>query len=185
MCKAELNVSLLPCRHRWFHLVDGCTPTTDLSNCGSKLGLQGWEIKCEFCPFCAEWDASASEYKLIGNDSTPAVGGLTRTPSISLRAARRESRRGSLSRSNSSTSITAMASEKNKAMNARVDAYLCVTPPESSRPAPLQEADDEEASEGSTDGSLRRSSTSSQTKTSGFMQKFRTKSQKYSFGMLK
>jgi hypothetical protein len=38
----------------------------------------------------------------------------------------------------------AAAMEKNKAMNARVDAYFRVPPPEtSSKPAPLQEAEDE------------------------------------------
>ncbi|KAF2500097.1 hypothetical protein BU16DRAFT_236050 [Lophium mytilinum] len=129
MCVAELNVSLLPCRHRWYHLVRPCTPSANLSNCGDKLALSGWEIKCDFCPYCSGWNLTNSEYRLVGNDRTPSIGGLSRSPSLSLSSARRESRRGSLARTDSSTSITMMAAqEKNRALNARVDAYLRVTP---------------------------------------------------------
>ncbi|KAF2799570.1 hypothetical protein K505DRAFT_225177, partial [Melanomma pulvis-pyrius CBS 109.77] len=169
MCVAELNVSLLPCRHRWYHLVRTCTPSSNLANCGSKLGISGWEIKCDFCPYCAGWNLSTSEYRLVGNDRAPAVGGLSRVPSLTLTTTRRESRRGSLSRSDSSTSITMMAQEKNRAMNARVDAYFRVAPPETAPlPMSLLEVDDEDnrsapsPSDTSSDGheSLRQSSTS-------------------------
>ncbi|KAF2814382.1 uncharacterized protein BDZ99DRAFT_380610 [Mytilinidion resinicola] len=129
MCVAELNVSILPCRHRWYHLVRPCTPSANLSNCGDKLALSGWEIKCDFCPYCSGWNLTSSEYRLVGNDRTPSVGGLSRSPSLSLSSTRRESRRGSLARTDSSTSVTMMAAqEKNRALNARVDAYLRVTP---------------------------------------------------------
>lgn len=131
MCVAELNVSLLPCRHRWYHLSRSCTPSSNLANCGEKLGLAGWEIKCDFCPYCAGWNVSNTEYRLLGNDKSPAVGGLSRAPSLSLSLAttRRESRRGSLARTDSSTSITMMAAqEKNRAMNARVDTYFRFPP---------------------------------------------------------
>jgi len=102
-----------------------CTPSANLSNCGAKLALSGWEIKCDFCPFCSSWNLTNSEYRLVGNDRSPSIGGLSRTPSLALSITRRESRRGSLARTDSSTSVTMMAAqEKNRALNARVDAYL-------------------------------------------------------------
>lgn len=132
MCIAELNVSLLSCRHRWYHMVRPCQPSAHLSNCGQKLCLSGWEIKCDFCPYCSGWNLSDAEYRLVGNDRTPSIGGLSRTPSLSLSSTRREnridSRRGSLARTDSSTSITMMAQEKNRALSARVDAYLGACP---------------------------------------------------------
>ncbi|PSN66702.1 hypothetical protein BS50DRAFT_371854 [Corynespora cassiicola Philippines] len=191
MCIAELNVSLLPCRHRWYHLVRSCSPSSNLSNCGKKLGLSGWEIKCEFCPFCSGWNLSNSEYRLVGNDRAPAIGGLSRTPSLTLTTARRETRRGSLSRSDSSSSITMIAQEKNRAMNARVDAYFRV-PTEA--PAPLPEVEDEDStniasspSDTSSEGqeSVRQSSTSSQTDKTGILMKMRRKSKRLSLSLFK
>ncbi|KAK8164919.1 hypothetical protein IWX90DRAFT_148018 [Phyllosticta citrichinensis] len=137
MCVAELNVSLLPCRHRWYHLLRPCSPTSNLSNCKNKLGLEGWETKCDYCPYCSTWNLSSTEYRLVGNDRSPSVGGLSRSPSISysstttLTSARRDSRRASLARTDSSSSI-AMPSvsvlertgERNRAITARLDAYL-------------------------------------------------------------
>ena len=61
MCIAELNVSLLSCRHRWYHMVRPCQPSAHLSNCGQKLCLSGWEIKCDFCPYCSGWNLSDAE----------------------------------------------------------------------------------------------------------------------------
>ncbi|KAF2244290.1 hypothetical protein BU26DRAFT_97492 [Trematosphaeria pertusa] len=198
MCVAELNVSLLPCRHRWYHLVKPCTPSTNLANCGGKLGLSGWEIKCDFCPYCSGWNLSTSEYRLVGNDRSPAVGGLARTPSLTLTTTRREQRRGSLSRSDSNTSITMMAQEKNRAMNARVDAYFRVPTKEAPLPAPfpapLPEADDEDAANLATSpsdtssvgqDSLRQSSTSSQTDKPGMFKKMRRKSKRLSLSIFK
>ncbi|KAF2016140.1 hypothetical protein BU24DRAFT_409287 [Aaosphaeria arxii CBS 175.79] len=198
MCIAELNVSLMPCRHRWYHLSRSCSPSSNLANCPKKLGLSGWEIKCDFCPFCSGWNLSTTEYRLVGNDRAPAVGGLARTPSLTLSTHRRESRRGSLSRTDSSSSITMMAQEKNRAMNARVDAYFRVPPPEtSSVPAPLREVEEEndatigsgpsdtssEPSEGQE--SLRHSSTSSTEKSSGLFKKMRRKSKRLSLSLFK
>lgn len=199
MCIAELNVSLQPCRHRWYHLVRSCSPSTNLANCGGKLGISGWEIKCDFCPYCAGWNLSTSEYRLVGNDRAPAIGGLSRTPSLSLTTTRRETRRGSLSRTDSSNSISLMAQEKNRAMNARVDAYFgnpraaveTATPP---FPAPLTEVDDEDnvnltssPSDTSSDGqgSLRHSSTSSETEKPGMFKKMRQRSKRLSLSLFK
>jgi hypothetical protein len=88
-----------------------------------------------------------------------------------------------------------LASEKNKAMNARVDAYFRVAPPEtSSKPAPLHEVEDEgEAaiaatpSESSSEGqeSLRDSSTSSQMDRLGFLKRMRYKSKRLSLSVFK
>jgi hypothetical protein len=130
MCIAELNVSTLPCRHRWYHLNQACHSERNLSNCPQKLALSGWEIKCDFCPFCASWDLDMESYRLVGNDRSPSIGGLSRSPSakLSLASTRRDSRRGSLARSDSSSSIALAASEKNRAQNLRLDAYLSTRP---------------------------------------------------------
>ncbi|KAF2280110.1 uncharacterized protein EI97DRAFT_111374 [Westerdykella ornata] len=149
------------------------------------------ELNCEFCPFCAAWNITPAEYRLIGNDVTPAVGGLTRVPSLTLAATRRETRRGTVSRTESTNNtITMMASEKNKAMNARVEAYLRAAPSETSpRPAPLQEVDDESelgitsspsdtASEGQ--DSIRQPSTSSQLDRPNFLNRMRQRSRRLS-----
>lgn len=193
MCIAELNVSLLPCRHRWYHLSSSCSPSANLGNCPGKLGLLGWEIKCDFCPYCSGWNVSPTEYRLVGNDRAPSIGGLSRTPTLSLSTARRESRRGSLSRTDSGSSITEIAQVKNRAMNERINNYFRVAQPEvSSVPAPLQEAEDEDAviatspsdtsSEGH--GSIRHSSTSSDNKP-GLLKKMRHKSKRLSLSIFK
>ncbi|KAF2843611.1 hypothetical protein M501DRAFT_105427 [Patellaria atrata CBS 101060] len=128
MCVAELNASTMPCGHRWYHLLRPCSPSTNLSNCPTKLGLEGWEIKCDFCPFCSGYNLSDNEYRLVGNERRPSVGGLSRSPSISLMTARRDSRRGSIARSDSGSSITMITGEKNRSMNTRLDTYLSCMP---------------------------------------------------------
>lgn len=126
MCVVDLNVSTLPCRHRWYHLVRPCSPATNLSTCTGRLGIEGWETKCTFCPYCSGAGLNEAEWRLIGNDSSPSMyGGLSRTPSISLNTTRRDSRSGSIARTDSSTSMTMMiAGEKNRALNSRLEAYL-------------------------------------------------------------
>ncbi|KAK7191337.1 hypothetical protein DPSP01_003045 [Paraphaeosphaeria sporulosa] len=197
MCVAELNVSLMPCRHRWYHLSRACSPSTDLSNCDKKLGLAGWEIKCDFCPYCSGWNLTKSEYRLVGNDRAPAIGGLSRTPSLSLNTARRESRRGSLSRTDSSNSIAILAQEKNRALNARVDAYLKVAPEPplpSPYPAPLADVNEDDGvalssspSDTSSEGpeSVRHSSTSTQGDSVSIIKRMRHKSKRLSMSLFK
>ena len=197
MCVAELNVSVLPCRHRWYHLSRPCTPTSNLSNCGKKLGINGWEIKCDFCPYCSGWNLSNAEYRLVGNDRAPAIGGISRTPSLSLSTTRRETRRGSLSRTDSNNSISIMAGEKNRALNARVDAYLRVAPEPalpSPYPAPLREVDEEadvgltsSPSDTSSEGqeSVRHPSTSSQGDSVSLLKRMRYKSKRLSMSLFK
>ncbi|KAF1987071.1 hypothetical protein K402DRAFT_312816, partial [Aulographum hederae CBS 113979] len=146
MCVTELNVSTMDCRHRWYRLLRPCTSDTNLANCASKLVLEGWEVKASFCPFCAGWsEHDPMSYRLVGNDRMPSIGGLSRSSSMSttsLTSARRDSRRGSLASSESSNSIqwatnfnvvaevpiTQLASERNKARNQRIDAYLLELP---------------------------------------------------------
>jgi hypothetical protein len=67
MCIAKLYATMLPCQHRWYHLDRSCSPSSNLSTCGERLGISGWEVKCEYCPYC--YGHSVSEYKLIGVDS--------------------------------------------------------------------------------------------------------------------
>lgn len=132
MCVAELCVTVLPCQHRWYHLVRPCSPSSNLSTCGKKLGIAGWEVKCDFCPYC-QGHVSEFEYRLIGDGPAPVVGslsGLARTHSTSLNAARRDIRLDEVTRSDSATSVGSKsslviaASEKNRAMNSRLDQYF-------------------------------------------------------------
>ena len=149
MCVAELCVSLRPCQHRWYHLVRPCAPANNLSTCGKKLGISGWEVKCDDCPYC-QGDASETEYKLIGDGPAPAVGslsGLARAHSTSLNATRRDIRLDNISRTDSVTSIGSKSSlvtaesEKNRAMESRLDAYFFPSP-DSPSSIPRDEDDD-------------------------------------------
>ncbi|KAL2355477.1 hypothetical protein BJ546DRAFT_690164 [Cryomyces antarcticus] len=140
MCVADLNVSTLPCQHRWYHLLRPCAPTKNLANCPSKLRLEGWEIRCAFCPWCSDWGAlDTAAFRLFGNNRTPSsTGGLSRHTSNadSVAPQGREGspgqmdercRRGSLARTNSDDELEA-AGERNRAMNLRIDAYLSSYP---------------------------------------------------------
>jgi hypothetical protein len=140
MCVADLNVSLLPCGHRWYHQLRPCAPGTTLNTCEGKLALEGWEIKCEFCPFCAGWGLTNDEFLLLGGStdarSSNICSPLSRTSSMSTtvstarRDSRHSSRRGSLARTDSSGSVATLsnpvfaASERNRGMNQRIDSYL-------------------------------------------------------------
>jgi hypothetical protein len=150
MCVAELCVTVLPCQHRWYHLVRPCSPSSNLSTCGKKLGISGWEVKCEHCPYC-HGHVSEFEYKLIGDGPAPPVGslsGLARAHSTSLNAARRDLRLDNISRTDSATSVgsksslVTAASEKNRAMNSRLDAYFF---PSADQPYPTVREDDDES----------------------------------------
>ncbi|KAF2760991.1 hypothetical protein EJ05DRAFT_248854 [Pseudovirgaria hyperparasitica] len=139
MCIAELNVASRDCQHRWYHLVRSCSDSTNLDNCTRKLGLEGWEIRCDFCPWCDGWNTDDGSYRIIGGGRTPSTASshhLSRKPSTSLSSTRRESRSGSLSRTGSNNSITVMShSVKNRAINARIDSYL------NNRPERMQSID--------------------------------------------
>lgn len=152
MCVVELNVSLLPCRHRWYNLLRPCSPTTNLSNCPNRLRIEGWETKCDFCPHCAGWNLSNAEFRLVSNDRSSSAGGLSRSPSSNYGSARRTthslSRTPSLAYSSTSTVsdgslssfegtqarnraiIPALGlsvveeSEKERPSSARLDAYI-------------------------------------------------------------
>ena len=149
MCVAELCVSRLPCQHRWYHLVRPCSPSNNLSSCSKKLGISGWEVKCDDCPYC-NGDVSEYEYRLIGDGAAPAVGslsGLARAHSTSLNAARRDIRLDNITRTDSVTSVGSKSSlitaesEKNQAMESRLDAYFFPSP-DSPYPVTRDEEDD-------------------------------------------
>ena len=130
MCIAELNVSTRECRHRWYRLLRSCSSSTNLENCSDKLRIEGWESKTATCPWCdQETSLGPQQYRLVGNDRTPSIGGLSRASSTtniepSLTSSRRESRSGSIARTDSSTSLTEAAGERNRAQNMRIQWYL-------------------------------------------------------------
>jgi hypothetical protein len=81
MCLVDLNRSTLSCNHLWYHLIEGCSPSTTLDKCPGKTRVSGWvsalirywrspnciqEIKSDFCPFCAGWPISDAEFRLLG-----------------------------------------------------------------------------------------------------------------------
>jgi len=143
MCVANLNVSTQPCSHRWYTLVKPCTSTTNLSNCSSKLALEGWETRLESCPWC---DDSASDSSILDDSTHRLFGGsVSRSRSGSLGtsgigampiAAERHRRQSSatnsttsLPRSNNGRDDDAEAEElgrgeKARMMNWRLDVYL-------------------------------------------------------------
>ncbi|KAF2819093.1 hypothetical protein CC86DRAFT_151075 [Ophiobolus disseminans] len=150
MCVAELCVTVLPCQHRWYHLVRPCSPSSNLSTCGKKLGISGWEVKCDYCPYC-QGHVSEFEYRLIGDGPAPSVGslsGLARAHSTSLNAARRDIRLDEVTRSDSATSVgsksslVTAASEKNRAMNSRLDAYFFPSADSPVSPYPTARSED-------------------------------------------
>lgn len=154
MCVAELCVTNLPCQHRWYHLVRPCSPSSNLSTCGKKLGISGWEVKCDYCPYC-QGHVSEFEYRLIGDGPAPPVGslsGLARAHSTSLNAARRDIRLDEVTRSDSATSVgsksslVSAASEKNRAMNSRLDAYFFPSTDSPVSPYPTARSEDDDAS---------------------------------------
>lgn len=70
MCIATLNATLEPCQHRWYTLLQPCSASTNLSNCGGKIRLKGWERRVDHCPWC-NTDPTASDldpatHKLFG-----------------------------------------------------------------------------------------------------------------------
>jgi hypothetical protein len=164
MCVTELCVTTQACQHRWYHLVRPCTPSTDLATCSKKMGISGWEVKVDHCPYC-RGHATSSEYRLIGNGPAPPVGslsGLARAHSTTLHAARRDerlqlitSRSDSVTSIGSKSSIVTAASEKNRAMNARLDSYFFPSEgsPVSPFPRSVREAGDESSTESSSDTS--------------------------------
>lgn len=143
MCVANLNVSTQPCSHRWYTLVKPCTSTTNLSNCPSKLALEGWETRLESCPWC---DDSASDsgilddstHRLFGGSVSRSRSGSLGTSGIGAMPIAAERHRRQSSATNSTTSLARSNSgrdedveaeelgrgEKARMMNWRLDVYL-------------------------------------------------------------
>lgn len=153
MCKSELNFSLEACRHRWYHMIQPCSPGYNLTTCPNKMALEGWEIKCDFCPFCAGWPLNTGEFLLLGSQphsrSNSFSHPLSRRSSLAtpVSIARRDSKKERLTTSESASSYISpqdgksalgalaalgspvyAASERNRAMNQRVDNYFVAVP---------------------------------------------------------
>ncbi|KAI9717281.1 MAG: hypothetical protein M1812_004808 [Candelaria pacifica] len=72
MCVTELVVSTKPCRHRWYHLLEGCTPNSTLDNCLEAWEVRGMEKKVPYCQYCDDgMNTNPQEYRLIGSDANP------------------------------------------------------------------------------------------------------------------
>ncbi|KAG9737734.1 hypothetical protein KCU73_g9918, partial [Aureobasidium melanogenum] len=150
MCVANLNVSTQPCSHRWYTLVKPCSSTTNLSNCPSKLALEGWETRLESCPWC---DDSASDsgilddstHRLFGGSVSRSRSGSLGTSGTSAMPVAAERHRRQSSATNSTTSLSKESSnrftqdedvlveglgrgEKARMMNWRLDVYLMAHP---------------------------------------------------------
>lgn len=137
MCVAGLNVSTQACRHRWYELLRACSDEHNLSNCPSKLRLEGWETRKESCPWC---DSSGDEDDLI-TDSTHRLFGSTSSSAASspvlsamgqrpqLRRADTDSALSTLSRSGSFSNGTELG-QKNREKNDRFRQYLTMLPHE-------------------------------------------------------
>ncbi|KAF2153824.1 hypothetical protein K461DRAFT_276869 [Myriangium duriaei CBS 260.36] len=144
MCVATLNVSLEPCHHRWYTLVESCSESTNLSNCHSKVKLKGWETRVDHCPWCGPSsptnDLDAATHKLFGGSSidvrrtSDSTMGSTdslfrgRSNSISTFSA-------ITSRSSSEDSIDDEArenerAERNRLLNNRLNAYIITAVPD-------------------------------------------------------
>jgi hypothetical protein len=151
MCVANLNASTKPCSHRWYTLTRPCNPTSNLSNCPSKLALQGWETRLESCPWC---DDSISDtdmpndntHRLLGGSSTPRsrsrsgslvlAGVAAVAPSVGV--ADQRCRRQSSATNSTASSTQGMEDadeadvyergERARMMNWRLDVYLTSHP---------------------------------------------------------
>ncbi|KAF2010807.1 hypothetical protein BU24DRAFT_46326 [Aaosphaeria arxii CBS 175.79] len=108
MCLHKLYVSLKPCQHRWYSMIRRCSGDQNFANC-QQLALQGWEEKSNSCPFCYGSASSAFEYRLIGNDRKPHIGGLPRDS------------QGSFSTTGLNENHNAQRAEKNRVLTARLE----------------------------------------------------------------
>ncbi|KAI5242373.1 hypothetical protein E4T43_04863 [Aureobasidium subglaciale] len=150
MCVANLNVSTQPCSHRWYTLVKPCTNTTNLSNCSSKLALEGWETRLESCPWCDDSSSDSgilddSTHRLFGGSISRSRSGSLGTSGVNAMPMSTERHRRQSSATNSTTSLPRSSSsrvlqdddaeaeelgrgEKARMMNWRLDVYLMANP---------------------------------------------------------
>jgi hypothetical protein len=71
MCITTLNLSTLPCAHRYYALQTPCGPNSSLATC-SKVQLTGWERRTSSCPLCLPDPGSNSEtHRILNETSTP------------------------------------------------------------------------------------------------------------------
>ncbi|KZF22476.1 hypothetical protein L228DRAFT_126830 [Xylona heveae TC161] len=144
MCVAQLNVCVQPCQHRWYSLLRPCQSSRNLSNCPEKLSLEGWENKCDTCPWCSSPNNTTDTNNI--NSSSPAAAtdddnlillsssaGSERRGSGGSRSRSRQSsssstslaRRASLARTSSTTSTTSL---RNRRQSMKIEAILPADP---------------------------------------------------------
>ncbi|KAI9843133.1 MAG: hypothetical protein M1837_006586 [Sclerophora amabilis] len=135
MCLAELKVSVQPCQHRWYQLLRNCTPTRHLSNCPGKLAIQGWEKKCDSCPWCSRNDLSDNDCRLIGSDRAPTSTGNGFLPPMYQTnpsgRVRRDSCKSNASSIEGEDSLIRVSSIRNREQNLRIEAILPAEPGQS------------------------------------------------------
>jgi hypothetical protein len=137
MCVAGLNVSTRPCHHRWYELIRTCSSSHNLSNCPSKLQLEGWEQRKEGCPWCdSSGGSDNTTYRLFGSTSS-ASGSTSSSPVISamgkpqLKRCDTDSTLSSLTRTGSfSTTGSEQRGQRHREMNDRFHLYLTTLPHE-------------------------------------------------------
>ena len=71
MCITTLNLSTLPCAHRYYALQTPCDPNLSLATC-SKIQLTGWEQRTSSCPMCLPDPGSNPEtHRILSATSSP------------------------------------------------------------------------------------------------------------------
>lgn len=137
MCVAGLNASTQPCHHRWYELIRSCSDERDLSNCPSRLQLEGWENRTASCPWCDGDGATSSTHRLFGSASSASGSSTHSSPVITpmsgkpqLKRCDTDSTLSSLSRTGSFATNTSERGQKHRERNDRLHLYLTTSPHE-------------------------------------------------------
>lgn len=141
MCVAGLNASTQPCRHRWYELIRSCSDNNNLSNCTSRLQLEGWENRTASCPWCdnnGDYDdlVTDSTHRLFGSTSSASGSSTHSSPVITpigkpqLRRCDTDSTLSSLSRTGSFATNSSERGQKHRERNDRLHLYLTTSPHE-------------------------------------------------------
>lgn len=142
MCVAGLNVSTQPCSHRWYELLRSCSDERDLSNCPSKLQLEGWETRKEVCPWCDSSGGNdeiltSSTHRLFGSTSSASGSSTSSSPVLTamnnkpqLLRCNSDGALSTLSRTGSFSSTGSERGQMHRDRNDRLRLYLTTLPHE-------------------------------------------------------